>query len=41
MQGVSESLAGRVGIINLMTLDAGEVASARRRFSLEDYIMRG
>ena len=41
MQGVSESLAGRVGIINLMTLDAGEVAGARRRFSLEDYIMRG
>jgi predicted AAA+ superfamily ATPase len=41
MQGVSKSLAGRVGIINLMTLDAGEVAGARRRFSLEDYIMRG
>jgi hypothetical protein len=41
MQGVSESLAGRVGIITLMTLDAGEVAGARRRFSLEDYIMKG
>jgi hypothetical protein len=41
MQGVSESLAGRVGIINLMTLDAGEVARAHRRFSLEDFIMRG
>jgi uncharacterized protein len=40
MQNVTESLAGRCGIINLMTLSMNELNSATS-FTLHDYIARG
>ncbi|HEX9135944.1 MAG TPA: ATP-binding protein [Nitrospirota bacterium] len=41
MQNLSESLAGRCGIVSLQPLSAREVSNARLLTSLEDYISRG
>ena len=41
MQGVSESLAGRCGIINMLNLSAEELASSDVGFSEEQYIISG
>jgi predicted AAA+ superfamily ATPase len=41
MQGVSESLAGRTGVLELPTLSADEVLSARPSQDVQDYVIRG
>ncbi|MBI5634141.1 MAG: ATP-binding protein [Nitrospirae bacterium] len=41
MQNLTESLAGRCGIVNLHSLSAGEVMRSRPKTSIEDYISMG
>jgi predicted AAA+ superfamily ATPase len=41
MQKLSESLAGRCGVLELSTLSASECAESKTRFRLEEYIIRG
>jgi predicted AAA+ superfamily ATPase len=41
MQGVSESLAGRAGILDLATLSADEIQAADPRMALESYVLKG
>ena len=41
MKNVSESLAGRAGILSLPTLSAGEVNSVKEHFDLSDFVIRG
>jgi len=41
MQGVSESLAGRCGILNMLNLSAAEVRQAFDRFDENAYLLKG
>jgi hypothetical protein len=41
MQNLSESLAGRCGIINLQHLSAHELARSNQLISIEEYISTG
>lgn len=41
MQNLTESLAGRCGIVNLQTLSASELAKTNQMPSIEEYISRG
>ena len=41
MLNVSESLAGRCGVINLHTLTADEVCDTFKEIKLEDFIIKG
>lgn len=41
MQGVSESLAGRAGILDLLTLSSDEVQAANTRMELGRYVVTG
>ena len=41
MQNVSESLAGRCGVINLYPLTASEIAKVKHKYSIEEIIARG
>ena len=41
IQGVSESLAGRCGILNMLNLSAGELQDSTLQFNENEYIMRG
>lgn len=41
MHGLTESLAGRCGIINLHPLSAGELARAKRLSSVDEYVAAG
>ncbi len=41
MDGISQSLAGRVGLLTLLPLSQAELAAARPRATLEDHLWRG
>jgi predicted AAA+ superfamily ATPase len=41
MHNVSESLSGRLGIINLTTLSAAEISGKTKKFVVESYIAQG
>jgi hypothetical protein len=41
MEGISQSLAGRVGLLHLMPFSLAEVAASRPEFGLEDWLANG
>ena len=41
MEGVSESLAGRCGILNLQTFSFSEVGGSEGKYSLKNYVFKG
>jgi uncharacterized protein len=41
MQGVSESLAGRIGIIKLSGISLDEMKKSRLKYTIEEYLLRG
>ncbi len=41
MQGISESLAGRCGLLNMLTLSAAELRQTRATYNEDEYIFKG